>query len=51
MGCYNHNNGIDTSLLFFFLILVLVFCNPGILGLEGCLCGEREESCTPACGC
>lgn len=27
--------GMDTSLLFFFLILVLLFCNPSIFGCGG----------------
>lgn len=40
--------GIEPSLLFFFLILVLIFCNPGIVGCEE----ERErERCEPMCGC
>ncbi len=33
--------GIDSSLLFFFLILVLMFCQPGIFG-----CGDTcDRSC------
>lgn len=44
--------GIDTSLLFFFLILVLIFCNPSVVGCgreEECC--ERREHCAPACDC
>ena len=37
-------NGIDDSLLFFFLILVLLFCMPSIFG-----CGCEEKKCAPSC--
>lgn len=37
MGRYKHDEGRDSSLLFFFLILVLIFCKPDIVG-----CGCRE---------
>ena len=45
MRCYDNceHEGKDTSLLFFFLILVMIFCRPGIVG-----CG-RDEDC--GCGC
>ncbi|WP_280634496.1 hypothetical protein [Clostridium aminobutyricum] len=42
MSCGNYGNrGIDDSLLFFFLILVLMFCNPSFFG-----CGGSDT-----CGC
>lgn len=40
---HRKREGMDDSLLFFFLILVLLFCQPGIFG-----CG-REELCEPSC--
>ncbi|MHC1724115.1 MAG: hypothetical protein AB9836_13030 [Aminipila sp.] len=39
-GCNNDDHGIDSSLLFFFLILVLMFCQPGIFGCGGDTCGS-----------
>lgn len=53
MSCIEHKGGIDASLLFFFLILVLIFCNPGILNF---CCDDRgggreDERCMPACDC
>ncbi|MDD2217563.1 MAG: hypothetical protein PHW03_04200 [Eubacteriales bacterium] len=39
----NYNRGIDDALLFFFLILVLLFCNSNIFGIGGC--GEQEREC------
>jgi hypothetical protein len=42
MGC-NGREGIDDSLLFFFLLLVILFCTPGIFG-----CGESNE-CSHRC--
>ena len=33
-GC-GETGGIDDSLLFFFLLLVLIFCRPGIVGCGG----------------
>lgn len=38
-----NGNGIDESLLFFFLLLILLFCNSGIFG-----CG-LENVCEPRC--
>ena len=32
MRCYDKKDGMDPSLLFFFLILVMIFCRPGIVG-------------------
>ncbi len=44
MGNYNNcgcgNNGMDDSLLFFFLLLIFIFCRPGIVG-----CGNDCDSC------
>ena len=34
MSCYDRG-GIDESLLFFFLLLVLLFCKPGSLWMRG----------------
>lgn len=34
------NKGVDDNLLFFFLFLVLLFCNPGIFG-----CGDKYDCC------
>nr|WP_315024758.1 hypothetical protein [uncultured Aminipila sp.] len=34
-GCNNDDHGIDSSLLFFFLILIFLFCQPSIFG-----CGD-----------
>ncbi|MGN0659543.1 MAG: hypothetical protein ACI4LA_08045 [Emergencia sp.] len=43
MSCGKHRGGVDDGLLFFFLILVLLFCKPGIFG-----CGEDcFEECEP----
>ena len=39
------NCGVDDSLLFFFLILILMFCRPSIFG---CGCGDEPEN---ICGC
>ncbi|WP_312093259.1 hypothetical protein [Aminipila sp.] len=39
-GCGGDRGGIDSSLLFFFLILVLMFCMPGSFG-----CGNTCDSC------
>lgn len=42
---HRNREGMDDSLLFFFLILVLLFCQPGIFG-----CGmEERERCEPSC--
>jgi len=41
------NSGVDDSLLFFFLILVLLFCMPGLIGF-GC---EEENVCAPTNRC
>lgn len=42
---HRKKEGMDDSLLFFFLILVLLFCQPGIFG-----CGSGGfESCEPSC--
>ncbi len=43
MSCFNHGRGMDDSLLFFFLLLVLLFCNPGAFGCGNC------DSCEPTC--
>jgi len=41
----NERKGIDDSLLFFFLLLVLLFCNPSMFG-----CGsDCEDICEPSC--
>lgn len=40
MSCFNYDKGIDSSLLFFFLILVLLFCNPEMFG-----CGAEKDCC------
>ena len=51
MRCYNKNEeGIEPALLFFFLILVLIFCKSGIVGC-GDECCEREPVCEPSCDC
>jgi hypothetical protein len=34
MRHYDRKEGVDSSLLFFFLILVLLFCNPSIFGID-----------------
>ena len=46
MRCCFNEKGMDPSLLFFFLILVIIFCNPGVVGCgdEGC-----ESGCEPVC--
>lgn len=44
----NDRKGIDDSLLFFFLLLVLMFCNPGIFGC-GNNCRDAYDSCEPTC--
>lgn len=45
MSRYNHKEGMDESLLFFFLILVLLFCKPSIFG-----CGsDCDDPCEPTC--
>ena len=59
--CNDHQEGRDTSLLFFFLILVMIFCKPGIVGCGrddydyDCGCEhERDRDCgccEPVCGC
>ncbi|MPN38187.1 hypothetical protein SDC9_185711 [bioreactor metagenome] len=36
---YDRVGGVDSSLLFFFLILVLMFCMPSIFGCGGDTCG------------
>lgn len=50
MRCYHeHGKGIEPSLLFFFLILVMLFCNPRAFG-----CGDdcwQEPVCEPDCDC
>jgi len=43
MSCYG-SNGMDESLLFFFLILILMFCKPSIFGC-GCGCEEYSDPC------
>ena len=44
MSCYDRG-GIDESLLFFFLLLVLLFCKPGSFG-----CGNScDDPCEPTC--
>ena len=42
----NDRKGMDDSLLFFFLLLVLLFCNPSMFG-----CGNHQacDVCEPAC--
>lgn len=51
MNCYHGcREGIEPSLLFFFLILVMIFCKPGIIGC-GNECCEPEPICEPSCGC
>ncbi|MCB6992276.1 hypothetical protein LI177_02020 [bacterium 210820-DFI.6.37] len=55
----DQREGRDTSLLFFFLILVMIFCKPGIVGCgrDDYDCGcehEREHDCgccEPVCEC
>lgn len=37
------NRGIDDALLFFFLILVLLFCNSNIFGCG--IGGEQDRAC------
>ncbi|MEG0830030.1 MAG: hypothetical protein RSD88_05670 [Anaerovoracaceae bacterium] len=49
-GCKS-KEGIDPSLLFFFLILVMIFCNPGSVGCGKEECCQREEPCMPSCDC
>ncbi len=50
MGRYHENaRGIEPSLLFFFLILVVLFCNPGAVGCGGECC--EETPCEPECDC
>lgn len=53
--CNEEREGIEPSLLFFFLILVLIFCKPGIVGCGNDHdCCERdmcEPVCEPTCGC
>ncbi|WP_279286692.1 hypothetical protein [Aminipila terrae] len=39
-GCNYDKGGIDASLLFFFLILVLLFCMPSVFGCGGDTCGS-----------
>lgn len=41
----NDRKGMDDSLLFFFLLLVLLFCNPSMFGCGG----DRCETCEPTC--
>ena len=41
MSCNNMVGGIDDSLLFFFLILVLLFCGLG----NGLLGGAEDDRC------
>ncbi len=43
-----YNKGIDDSLLFFFLILVLMFCNSCIFGC-GCDEIESRNECRRSC--
>ena len=45
MRCYDKKDGMDPSLLFFFLILVMIFCRPGIVGCGNDCC---ESTCEPA---
>jgi hypothetical protein len=41
----NDRKGMDDSLLFFFLLLVLLFCNPSMFG-----CGKNlYDTCEPTC--
>ena len=41
----NDRKGMDDSLLFFFLLLVLLFCNPSMFG-----CGKNQyDACEPTC--
>lgn len=49
MSCYHgHREGIEPSLLFFFLILVMIFCKPGIIGC-GDDCCDSEPICESPC--
>ncbi len=43
-GCNNHEEGVAPSLLFFFLILVMIFCKPSVVGC-GDECCDREPVC------
>ncbi len=47
---YIHNTGVDDSLLFFFLILIMLFCNPSIFGC-GTECGVYAGDSQTPCGC
>ncbi|MBR4020344.1 MAG: hypothetical protein IKI99_03445 [Firmicutes bacterium] len=41
----NDRKGMDDSLLFFCLLLVLLFCNPSMFG-----CGNNQcDACEPTC--
>lgn len=42
---YCEGKRVDDSLLFFFLILVLLFCMPGMLGC----CDDCNDSCNSTC--
>lgn len=46
--CHEKREGVEPALLFFFLILVMIFCKPGIVG-----CGDDccEPVCEPVCEC
>lgn len=51
MNCYRGcREGIEPSLLFFFLILVMIFCKPGIIGYGDERRGPEAMS-EPSCGC
>jgi len=41
----NERKGIDDSLLFFFLLLVLLFCNPSMFGCGENHCDSYESTC------
>ena len=45
-GC----SGVDDSLLFFFLILILMFCMPSIFGCGG-NGNDCASDCQSSCGC
>lgn len=41
----NDRKGMDDSLLFFFLLLVLLFCNPSMFGCGG----SQYDACETTC--